>query len=94
MQVKIFTRSNPNAQRGMRDIELEHEINRWLADKPTIEILNVAQSSATRGETQELIISLWYRTPDEVARTKLQRGGAQAAVNSLAAPAPSDWHST
>lgn len=73
MQVKIFTRSNPNAQRGMRDSELELEINRWLAEQPTIEILNVAQSSASRGETQELIISIWYRTSDEIARNRLNR---------------------
>ncbi len=73
MQIKLFTKSNPSAQRGKLDRELEHEINGWLDRNPTIEIVNIAQSCASRGESQELVISVWYRPAAEVARQKLSR---------------------
>ncbi len=77
MRVKLFTKSNPNAQRGMRDDELELEINTWLDKHPTVEITNVSQSCSARGEIQELTVCVWYKTTAELAAGKLNRNTAE-----------------
>jgi hypothetical protein len=65
--------SNPTSQRGKKTDELESEINVWLNANPTIDVVNVAQSFSSGGGSgaQELVVSIWFRDADEVARDKL-----------------------
>lgn len=59
MKVKIFSKKDPLGRRGQRQVDLENEINEWLAANPAIELNGVEQSPAS-WNYPHLFISVWY----------------------------------
>jgi hypothetical protein len=59
MRVKLFWKNEP--MKHERAVELEAEINQWLAANPTIKVVEVAQSSIGSSFAGSLwCISVWY----------------------------------
>jgi hypothetical protein len=70
MRVKLFWKNEPlkpgsglfrTGRTGGHAVELEGEINRWLAENPNIKVVNVKQSASGGSFAESLwLISIWY----------------------------------
>ena len=60
MKMKLFGRIN-TSKKGLNVLELEDEVNTWLANNPNIKIIDFRQSS-NGGSMQntKLFFSIWY----------------------------------
>lgn len=64
MTMKLFAKANTKKD-GSCMLELEQEINEWLAKHPTIKIADRLQSSSGGSwQVSKLFITIWY---DETA---------------------------
>jgi hypothetical protein len=64
MKVKIFAKCGGYFDKSSKiSLELEQEINTWLANNSGIKIINIKQSSCGGSlEPAKHIISIWYET--------------------------------
>jgi hypothetical protein len=59
MRVKLFWKNEPTTRTSALD--LENEINSWLAENPNIKVVEVQQSSSGGSLAGSLwFISVWY----------------------------------
>ena len=57
--MKLFGKEN--SKKGLMVLELEKEINNWLAEHPSIKIVNIKQSASGGSlHVTKLFISVWY----------------------------------
>jgi len=64
MKMKLFGKTNTNKD-GSSMLELEVEINAWLAENPAIEICDIKQSSCGGSfQVSKTFITIWYREAD------------------------------
>jgi len=63
VKIKLFGKEN--SKKGLLVLDLEEEINKWLAEHPNIKIVNIKQSASGGSlHVTKLFISVWY---EEVA---------------------------
>ena len=59
MKMKLFGKEN--AKKGLIVLELEKEINQWLAENPNIKIVDIKQSASGGSlHVTKLFVSIWY----------------------------------
>lgn len=59
MKIKLFGKEN--SKKGLMVLELEKEINNWLAQNPSIKIIEIKQSASGGSlHVTKLFISVWY----------------------------------
>ena len=61
-QVKLFTRPLAGSPSGL--VEIEHVINAWLAEYPTITITHTETHVFYNQETRknDIVVLIWYHT--------------------------------
>lgn len=60
MKMKLFGKANTKKD-GSCMLDLENEINDWLAKHPSIEIVDVLQSaSGGSWQVSKVLITVWY----------------------------------
>jgi hypothetical protein len=71
MRVKLFWKNEPGRPARFRKLsfrnakELEDEINVWLAENPTIKVIEVKQSASGGSFAGSLwLLSVWYEEAD------------------------------
>jgi len=60
MKVKLFSKENPLSKKRKNQLDLENEINEWLQENPSIQVIGIKQS-ATSWTYPHLFISIWYK---------------------------------
>jgi len=59
MKMKLFGREN--SKHGLEVLDLENDVNDWLAQHPKINIIDIRQSSnGGSWATSKLFVSVWY----------------------------------
>ena len=59
MKMKLFGREN--SKHGLEVLDLENDVNEWLAQHPKIKIMDIRQSSnGGSWATSKLFVSVWY----------------------------------
>jgi len=57
--MKLFGREN--SKHGLEVLDLENDVNEWLAQHPKIKIMDIRQSSnGGSWATSKLFVSVWY----------------------------------
>jgi len=61
MKVKLFSSETLMRRKGKQPLDLENEINDWLENNPSLQVIHIKQSACGGSfSPPKLYISVWY----------------------------------